>query len=142
MDPRLALLLLPFATACTALGWRFGPGASAANRGLFAEPPAIVLRAGGPSLRWTFGGIGFFFEPECRPIGGRLVCALQGTSSSGSLSGRTWELKIEGAQALSALRRGGAFWWEPDGSLRPLRVIEEEAQRGAALRIQLPPRRT
>ncbi|MBI5542364.1 MAG: hypothetical protein HY901_00630 [Deltaproteobacteria bacterium] len=47
------------------------------------------------------------------------------TTSSGNAAGRYQEIKVEGAENLLALRRGGAFWWQPDGSFLELRVVEQ-----------------
>ena len=113
---------------CVALGWRFGPGFSADNKALFAKPPVVEHRGDGFFLRWTQGSHPFFFKPSYEVRNGRLVFALVSTASSGNLAGRRREMKIEGADRILALRRGGAFWWEPDpepdGRLVPLRIVE------------------
>src|SRR5687767_12786836 len=92
-------------------GWRFGPGFSYGS-GMFAEPPIVVHRGEDYFLAWTYGKDAFFYRPSYKAMDGRLVFALQGSSSSGNLGGRYTEMKIEGAENLLALRRGGAFWWE------------------------------
>jgi len=97
---------------CVALGWRFGPGFSASDETLFAEPPVVVLRGAECFLVWTQGTSPFFFEPDYRVRDGRLVFALVAGASSGNLAGRHREMKIEGARNILALRRGGAYWWE------------------------------
>jgi hypothetical protein len=111
------------ALGCTALGWRFGPGFSCRNAGLFASEPVVERRVDGACLTWTYGDSAFFFQPGYRSIDGRLVFALQGSSSSGEVRGRRGEVRIEGAEAIAALDAGGAVWWEPDGSYVPIRIV-------------------
>ena len=113
---------------CVALGWRFGPGFSCEDRALFAKPPVVVHRGGEYVLTWTQGSNPFFFRPSYQVKDGRLVFALVSTASSGNLAGKPREMKIEGEDNISALRRRGACWWEPepapDGRLVPLAIIE------------------
>jgi hypothetical protein len=59
--------------------------------------------------------MGFFFQPRGKIIDGQLLFSLQGTSSSGSLSGRYDEVPVEDPEMVEALRAGGAYWLEPDG---------------------------
>ena len=132
MQRSLFALLLLFASllaGCVGLGWRFGPGFSMRERrDLFAEPPVVEHRGQAYVLTWKEGDNPFFFEPSYEAMGNRLVFALVATASSGSLAGRRREMTISGADNLEALRRGGAFWWEPApeprGSLVPLRIVE------------------
>jgi hypothetical protein len=116
---------------CVALGWRFGPGFSAADKAVFAKPPVVVDRGDEFFLAWTQGSSPFFFRPDYRVKDGRLVFALVSTSSSGSLAGRPQEMKIEGTENILALQRGGAYWWEPEpspgGRLLPLRIVRQFA---------------
>ena len=113
---------------CVALGWPFGPGFSAANTALFAKPPVVVHRGQEFFLAWTQGSHPFFFEPEYRPKDGRLVFALVSTASSGNLAGRPREMRIDGKENITALERGGAYWWEPEpqphGRLIALAIVE------------------
>jgi hypothetical protein len=113
---------------CVSLGWRFGPGLSMRQRDLFAAPPVVEHRAQEYILTWTQGDNPFFFEPRYQAMDGRLVFALVATASSGNLAGRRREVKITGADALEALRRAGAFWWEPEpeprGTLVQLTITE------------------
>lgn len=122
----LAVTLLPY--GCVALGWRFGPGFSSEDKALFAKPPVVVHRGGEFVLAWTQGSNPFFFQPSYQVKDGRLVFALVSTTSSGNLAGRPREMKIEGEDNISALRRRGACWWErepaPDGRLVPLAIVE------------------
>jgi hypothetical protein len=115
---------------CVALGWRFGPGLSCEDKAYFARPPVVVRRGDEFFLAWTQGSHPFFFRPDYRARDGRLVFALVSTSSSGNLAGRPQELKIEGDAQVLALRRGGAYWWEPepppDGRLVRLNMLGEE----------------
>lgn len=123
----VALAALCGLSSCVALGWRFGPAFSCADTAMFAAPPVIEQRGDDAFLTWTQGSFPFFFAPNYQPMDGRLVFALQGTSSSGSLAGRARELKIEGAENLAALKTGGAVWWnrepEPNGTFVPLTVV-------------------
>ncbi len=109
-------------TPSTALGWRFGPGFSCQNSTLFEECPALVQRQGGWFLVWTYGTDTFYYTPTYKVRGDRLVFSLQATTSTGNPSGKTTELQIHGADAIHALQRGGAVWWEPDGSYLALQV--------------------
>jgi hypothetical protein len=74
---------------CAALGWRFGPGFSSRDVGLFARSPVVERRADGDFLTWTYGDSAFFFQPGYRAIGGRLVYVFSKdfTVFGGSLSG-------------------------------------------------------
>jgi hypothetical protein len=82
----------------------------------FSERPHIVGDADQYSLCWRYGTMGFYFQPSSRIENGRLVFALHATSSSGALAGRYGASTISSGDAVDALRRGGAFWLEPDGS--------------------------
>ncbi len=121
----LAALIL---CGCVALGWRFGPVFSSRDTSLFSEPPIVERRGEHYFLTWTQGSYPFFFEPGYEAMDGRLVFALQATASSGRMAGRHREMRIEGAENLRALERGGAFWWEPEpepaGSFAPLKIVE------------------
>lgn len=117
---------------CVALGWGFGPGFSLTDKpldgALFSAPPLVVPRGEGYFLTWRQGSYPYFFQPDYKAMNGRLVFALVATSSSGSLAGRHREMKIEGAENLQALKRGGAYWWErepePNGTFVPLKIVE------------------
>jgi hypothetical protein len=119
---------------CVALGWRFGPGFSSTDKELFAAPPVVVHRGQEFVLAWTQGKNPFFFELEYRVKDGRLVFALVATASSGNLAGRPREMKIDGDANIAALRRGGAYWWEPepepDGRLVPLHLVNQSSLPG------------
>jgi hypothetical protein len=119
----VALAVALGVTGCTALAWRFGPGFSCRNVGLFAAPPVVERRADGVFLAWTYGESAFFFQPGYRAIGGRLVFSLQGSSSSGDVRGRRGDVQIKGRENLKALENGGAVWWEPDGSYVPIEIV-------------------
>ncbi|HTI72594.1 MAG TPA: hypothetical protein VMF06_21645 [Candidatus Limnocylindria bacterium] len=95
--------------------FRFEPGFSMTDPEYFSEPPRIVAKPEGYSIRWRYDRMGFFFQPESKVVEGQLLFALQATSSSGSLSGRYGESPISGPKRLYALESGGAFWLEPDG---------------------------
>jgi hypothetical protein len=117
---------------CVALGWRFGPGFSLTDKpldgALFSAPPLVEQRGEEYFLTWTQGSYPHFFEPTYKAMDGRLVFALVATSSSGNLAGRHREIKVEGAENLQALSRGGAYWWgrepEPNGTFVPLKIVE------------------
>jgi len=85
----------------------------------------VVKRGESYALRWTYGEWGFFFQPEYRVREGALWFSVQGTSSSGALTGRTVEMAIEKPKAIAALQNGGAFWWEPDRTTVRLAIVEE-----------------
>lgn len=105
-------------------GFVFGPGYGSADRHYFAEQPVIVHTGTQYALRWRYGSMGFYFFPGYAVRDGRLIFSLQGTSSTGSRSGREQLLPIEDPKAIAALRTAGAFWWEPNGTLTPLTVLE------------------
>ena len=119
----IALAVALAASGCTALGWRFRPGSSCRNAGLFAKTPIVERRSDGDFLTWTYGESAFFFQPGYRAIDGRLVFSLQGSSSSGDVRGRRGEVRIEGAENIAVLEAGGAVWWEPDGSYLAIEVV-------------------
>jgi len=127
------LFIATLLAGCVDLGWRFGPGFSMRERrDLFVEPPVVEHRGQEYILTWTQGDYPFFFEPRYQAMGNRLVFALVATASSGSLAGRRREMTISGADNLEALRRGGAFWWEPApeprGSLVQMKIVEAVRQ--------------
>ncbi len=109
-----AFWLVVLLNGCVAMGWKFGPGISCTSRTMFAKQPVVEHRADGYYLTWTQGDYPFFFQPDYKVMDGRVVFAMVATSSSGNLSGRFREMKIEGTDNLQALQRGGAFWWEPE----------------------------
>lgn len=123
MKPILAIITLLALSGC---GFFFAPGYGSADKHYFAAAPVVVKKESQYVLRWQYGSMGFYFYPRYEVRNGSLVFSLQGTSSTGSRSGREQDLLIEGEAAVEALKKGGAFWWEPDGSLTPL-VIKEEA---------------
>jgi hypothetical protein len=118
------LLLAVVALLVSGCGFFFGPGYSSRDTAYFAEPPIIVKSGEQYALRWRYGSWGFYFNPRYEVRKGALWFSLQGTSSSGNLKGREAEMPIEGEGAIEALKKGGAFWWEPDGTLLPLEVRE------------------
>lgn len=130
-------------SACVGLGWQFGPGFSSTDRGAFATAPVILhgdicgirdaVRSvdvpctdNGPvyALSWTYGDNGFFFQPNCRAMEGKLVCVLQATSSSGSLRGRQGVTPISRPEDVFALETGGAWWWESSGAHTRLAIVD------------------
>jgi hypothetical protein len=117
-------LLLALVLLAGCAGFRFGPGFSMNDPGLFSEPPHIVAGPQGYSLRWRYGTAGFFFRPDSKVVDGKLLFALQATSSSGSLTGRYGELRITDPKRIQALKSGGAFWLEPDGRKVRLEVLK------------------
>ncbi len=125
----LAAMLLVGVGGCVALGWRFGPGFSSTDTALFSAPPVVVHRGEEYFLAWTQGTHPFFFQPNYKAMDGRLVFALVATSSSGNLAGRQQEMKIEDADSLHALQRGGAYWWErepePGGRFVQLKIVDQ-----------------
>jgi hypothetical protein len=122
MKPLLAIITLLALSGC---GFFFGPGYGSTDKHYFAEPPVVVKKDSQYILRWRYGSMGFYFYPRYKVRNGSLVFSLQGTSSSGSRAGKEQELLIEGAAAIEALKKGGAFWWEPDGSLTPIALKDE-----------------
>lgn len=90
----------------------------------FATPPVVVRRGGALSLAFTQGSYPFYFLVACAPLSGRLVCSVGGSASSGNLTGARVERPIDAPGALEALERGGAAFWEPDGRMTPLRVVD------------------
>lgn len=109
-----ALLLGPgLLVGCGSFG--FGPGYSMRDPGYFSEFPHIVSRTNGYCLRWRYGTWGFHFRPESKVVDGRLLFALQATSSSGSRRDRYDEMAIVARREIQALENGGAFWLEPNG---------------------------
>lgn len=106
----------------------FKPGFASDDRACFAEPPVVVQRGEQYFLRWHYGEMGFGFIPSYEVREGALWFSLQGTSGSGQVGGREVEMRLRGRAKMAALRTGGAFWWEPDGSLTPLEVIVEPAE--------------
>ena len=125
MKPLLAIVALFVLSGC---GFFFAPGHGSSDTHYFAAPPVVVKRGSQYVLRWRYGSMGFYFYPRYEVRNGVLLFSLQGTSSTGSRSGKEQELLIEGATAIEALRKGGAFWWEPDGSLTALAIKEEANQ--------------
>ena len=117
-----AILVLSLSTLLivASCGRGIGPGYSMHDELYFEESPHIVMQTQAGSaayaLRWTYGSLGFFFQPEATVIDGRLYFSLQGTSSSGALSGHNAEIPITDRIQIEALERAGAYWLEPDGT--------------------------
>lgn len=133
----LLVSAMAFIGGCVALGWRFGPGFSCTSGAMFAAPPVVEQRGQEYLLTWKQGSFEFFYQPDYKVMGDRLIFVLQGTSSSGSLAGRRREMKIEGVENLKALKSGGAYWWErepePNGSFVALKIVTPSSEeRGAS----------
>jgi hypothetical protein len=116
---RTVILSLTLFSACVLAGCgaRFGPGYSMNDKAYFADSPHIAVHTNTTTygLRWQYGTMGFYFQPSAKIVSGQLFFSLQGTSSSGSLSGRYAELPITDPTQIRALLGGGAFWLEPNG---------------------------
>ena len=99
-------------------GARFGPGYSMDDKQYFAARPYIAVHTNSATygLRWQYGSMGFYFQPRAKVMSGQLLFSLQGTSSSGSLTGRYAEIPITDPTQIRTLLAGGAFWLEPDGT--------------------------
>ena len=110
----LALVTTLLLSAC---GARFGPGYSMNDTHYFADSPHIAVHTNTATygLRWQYGTMGFYFQPSAKIVSGQLWFSLQGTSSTGSLSGRYDEIPISDPKEIQTLQSGGAFWLEPDG---------------------------
>ena len=119
------ILLLATLGTMTACGLRFAPGWSMTNKDYFQEPPFVVVRGNTYALRWRYGAYGFFFQPSSKVRKGRLVFALQGTSSTGHLTGSMGELLISNPKDIAALNSNGPYWLEPDGQEVRLEVRHE-----------------
>lgn len=119
------IAVLATAVAVGGCGLRFGPGFSLNDGQYFAEPPRIIVRDNAHFLRWRYGEMGFYFSPSWKVVEGKLLFALQGTSSSGSLAGEFGEAPIVDAKQVRALEAGGGFWVEPDGRRLPLEIVRE-----------------
>jgi hypothetical protein len=117
---RIAISSLAFVAALflAGCGAQFGPGYSMNDKHYFADSPHIAVHTNTTTygLRWQYGSMGFFFQPRAKIVSGRLLFSLQGTSSSGSLSGRYDEIPITDPTQIQTLLSGGAFWLEPDGT--------------------------
>lgn len=120
-----ALLAIITVFTLAGCGLVFGPGYKSTDTHYFEEPPVVVKNGSQYFLRWHYGSMGFYFYPEYKVRNGALVFSLQGTSSTGNRSGYEQTLMIEGDAEIEALKTGGAYWWEPDGSLTPLAITEE-----------------
>ena len=114
----IAVCVLAALVSYSYLTNRFGPGYSMHDTNYFADAPHIAVHTNTATyaLRWQYGTMGFFFTPDAKIVGGELCFCLRATSSSGSLSGRYSEIPITDQKMIQALRSGGAFWLEPDGT--------------------------
>lgn len=118
------LILMSLASGC--IGWQFGPGFSAQDASYFATPPKIIKKTGGYVLAWTFGKNAFPFVPRYRVKEGRAVFSVQGMSSAWPVDGRYHEMAITGDAVEAAIRKGEAFWWQPDGSFLRIEIVTNE----------------
>jgi len=100
----------------------FGPGYSAHDQSYFKSVPYVVDTPEETALIWNYGSMGFYFAPRYQVKDGALYFSLQGTSSSGQMAGQESQLPIEEKNAREALRAGGAYWWNADGSITKLKV--------------------
>ena len=82
----------------------------------FLEAPCILERADGSVLRWRYGKAGASFEPKAKVVDGRLEFSFPGSPKDGFRSGEYDELPISNPEQLEALKTGGAYWVQPDGS--------------------------
>jgi hypothetical protein len=121
-SPIVALVIAAVVTSC---GLRFSPGFSSHDTRYFSEPPRIIVKGESHTLRWRYGEMGFYFSPSSTVSGGRLLFALQATSSTGTRSGQIGEVAINDPKQIRALDTGGAFWVEPNGDKVPLVVVKE-----------------
>jgi hypothetical protein len=122
---RIAISALAFVALLLAgCGARFGPGYSLDDKHYFAARPHIAVHTitATYGLRWQYGSMGFYFQPSAKIVSGRLLFSLQGSSSSGSLSGRYAEIPITDPTQIRTLLATGAFWLEPDGTKVSLTV--------------------
>jgi hypothetical protein len=119
-----ASVALAVLSGCVALGWQFAPGFASTDTARFATSPVVVHEGDRYTLSWTYGTDGFYFSPSHKVVDAKLVFSLQATSSTGSRTGKRGEMPIEGSDAVHALRDGGAWWWEPDGSFTKLDIVE------------------
>jgi hypothetical protein len=115
----LVLFVMSLLAGC---GARFGPASSMNNKTLFSDKPHITVHTNTASyaLRWQYGPWGFFFQPRVKIVHGQLLFSLQGSSSSGNLSGQYSEIPITDPKQIQVLQAGGGFWFEPDGRKLPL----------------------
>jgi hypothetical protein len=118
------LIVVPLLSGC--IGWQFGPGFSARDTRYFATPPKIIEKSGGYVLAWTFGKNAFPFVPRYRVKEGRAVFSVQGMSSAWPVDGRYHEMAITGHAVEAAIKKGEAFWWQPDGSFLRIEIVTDE----------------
>lgn len=115
----ISVCLFSFLGSC---GFVFGPGYSAHDKAYFESVPHIVDTAEETSLVWSYGSLGFYFTPRYKVMDGALHFSLQGTASTGRMLGQESRLPISEKDAREALRQGGAYWWNTDGSKTKLKV--------------------
>ena len=117
-----AIIALSAFSLLSSCGFVFGPGYSAHDQAYFKRVPHIVDTAEETSLVWNYGSMGFYFVPRYKIKDGALHFSLQGTTSSGHVPGEESRLPIRETSAREALRNGGAYWWNTDGSKTKLKV--------------------
>jgi len=93
-----------------------GLGYSISDPNYFKEKPIFVKFEAGYKLIWRYGKFGFFFTPECLVKKLQLFCSLQGTSSSGALTGKHGSIYLSKPDEVEAIKNNNSFWLEPDGS--------------------------
>lgn len=107
-------------------GLRFAPGYSVNDPNYFGERPRIYTSEGGYKLAWTYGEFGFYFEPRCIVEVDELLCSLQGSSSSGALTGKVGEIHLQRSVQIEAIRSNKAYWLEPNGKRIKLEVVGDD----------------
>jgi hypothetical protein len=104
----LLLLLLGLIAGCGSV--------SITDTEYFLESPYILQRADGYFLRWRYGTAGASFEPKAKIVEGELEFSFFGSPKTGFRSGEFDEFPIKNVEQVEALKSGGAFWKQPDGS--------------------------
>src|SRR4051812_37276559 len=106
MRTSISLLVFLAAWLLAGCGARFRPGWSMNDRTLFSDSPHIAVHTNTATyaLRWQYGPWGFFFQPDAKIVRGQLLFSLQGSSSSGNLSGQYREIPITDPKQVQFLR--------------------------------------
>ncbi len=112
----ISFVLIITILAICSCGYVHGPGFSMKDRDYFMESPKLVKSGDAYKLVWRYGNYGFYFSPKCIVGKSELLCSLQGTSSSGSLTGKYGEISITRPEEIKAINFNKAFWLEPDGT--------------------------
>lgn len=103
-------------------GVTFSSGYSYYDEMYFQKSPWIEKEGEKYYLKWVYGKYGFYYQPQCIARAEEALCSLQGTSSSGVLTGREGYIQISNSAVIAAIENNQIYWLEPNNEKVRLKV--------------------